>query len=52
MNQVRITITVQEMDDQEAIDLKKALEKLVEPKPGALVTMTLRPARAPGGMWG
>ena len=47
MNQVRITITVQEMDDQEAIDLKKALEKLVEPKPDAKVTMTLSPVRSP-----
>ena len=46
MNQVRITITVQEMDDQEAIDLKKSLEKLLEPKPGATVTMTLRPTIA------
>ncbi len=47
MNQVRITIVVPEMDDQEAMELKKALEKLLEPKAGATVTMNLRPARTP-----
>ncbi len=47
MNQVRITIVVPEMDDQEAMDLKKALEILLEPKPGATVTMNLRPVRSP-----
>ncbi len=45
MNQVRITIVVPEMPDEEAMELKKALEKLLEPKAGATVTMNLRPVR-------
>lgn len=47
MNQVRITIVIPEADDDEAMEIKKALEKLLEPKPGATVTMTLRPAASP-----
>lgn len=47
MNEVRFTIVIPEADDDEAIELKKALVKLLEPKPGATVTMTLRPKRTP-----
>lgn len=46
MNQVRITIIIPEADDDEAMAIKKALEKLLEPKPGATVTMNLRPTTA------
>ena len=48
MNQVRITITVQELEDDEAMELKKALEELVKEHAGATVTMTLRPVVTPG----
>lgn len=47
MNQVRFTIVIPEADDDEAIELKKALVKLLEPKAGATVTMTLRPVATP-----
>lgn len=47
MNNVRITIVIPEAEDDEAMELKKALEKLLEPKAGATITMNLRPAVTP-----
>lgn len=45
MNRVRIIIVVPEMSDEEALALKKELERLVAERPGATVEMTLRPTR-------
>lgn len=44
MNKVRITIVVQEMDDDEAMTLKKDIQDLLKPNVGATVTITLRPS--------
>jgi len=48
VNRIRIVLVVPEMSDEDALKLKKALEKLLEPKPGATVTMTLRPVATSG----
>lgn len=48
MNRARIIIVVPEMSDEEALALKKELERLVNEWPGATVEITLRPARRKG----
>lgn len=47
MNRVRIIIIVPELTDEETLELKHALEKLVQEKPGATVELNLRPVRQP-----
>lgn len=44
MNRIRIIIVVPELSDEEALALKKELERLVAERPGATVEMTMRPA--------
>lgn len=48
MNRVRVVVVVQEMSDEEALALKKAIERLVEANREATVEVSMRPARAPG----
>ena len=45
MNRVRIIIVVPEMSDEEALELKHALEELLKERAGATVELTMRPAR-------
>lgn len=46
MNRVRIIVVVPEMSDEEALALKKELERLTQEWPGATVELIMRPARA------
>lgn len=43
MSRVTITIIVPEMEDEEAIALKKEIEELVKEKAGATVRITMAP---------